>query len=114
VHHTTVADSYVTAASQSAGSVAQQAADRKCQQYGELFAAYEFQPVPVETHGSMDDATVWFFSDLGRKISERSGDPLGHFYSAPQCSHCKHCTSYGIFVRLSVCHTAVLCQNDGT
>ena len=55
---TTVADSYVTAASQSAGSVAQQAADRKCQKYGELSAAYEFQPVAVETHGPMDDATV--------------------------------------------------------
>jgi len=28
----------------------------------------------------MDDATVWFLSDLDGKISERSGDPLdGHF-----------------------------------
>ena len=71
---TTVADSYVTAASQSAGSVAQQAADRKCQKYGELSAAYEFQPVAVDTHGSID--TVCFLSDLGRKISEHSGDPL--------------------------------------
>ena len=34
-----------------------------------------------------------------------------HFYSAP---HWKHCTSYGNSVRLSVCHTPVLCQNDGT
>ena len=73
---TTVADSYVTAASQSAGSVAQQAADRKCQKYGELSAAYEFQPVAVETHGPMDDSTVCFLSDLGRKISEHLGDPL--------------------------------------
>jgi len=38
---TTVADSYMTTTSQSAGSVAQQAADRKCQKYGELSAAYE-------------------------------------------------------------------------
>ena len=40
------------------------------------------------------------------------------FYSAPQCSHCKGCTSYGISVclsvRLCVCHTPLLCQNDGT
>jgi len=36
------------------------------------------------------------------------------FHSAPQCSHCKHCTSYGNSVCLSVCHTAVLCQNDVT
>jgi len=32
------------------------------------------------------------------------------FYSAPQCSHCKRCTSYIISVRLSVRHTPVLCQ----
>jgi len=44
------------------------------------------------------------------------------FYSAPQCSHCKRCTSYNnsvclsvrLAVRLSVCHMPVLCQNDGT
>ena len=44
------------------------------------------------------------------------------FYSAPQCSHCKRCTGYSNSVRLSVClsvrpsvcHTPVLCQNDGT
>jgi len=32
--------------------------------------------------------------------------------------HCKRCISYGnsvrLSVRLSVCHTPVLCQNDGT
>jgi len=26
---------------------------------------------------------------------------MSRFYSAPQCSHCKRCTSYGISVRLS-------------
>ena len=40
------------------------------------------------------------------------------FYSSPQCSHCKRCSSYSNSVRLSlrpsVCHTPVLCQNDGT
>jgi len=44
------------------------------------------------------------------------------YYSAPQCSHCKRCTSYSISARLSVrlsdrpsvCHTPVLCQNEGT
>jgi len=48
--------------------------------------------------------------------------PLLLFYSAPQCSHCKRCTSYGNSVRLSVrpsvclsvCHTPVLYQNDCT
>jgi len=36
------------------------------------------------------------------------------FYSTLQCSHCKRCISYGNSVRLSVRHTPVLCQNDGT
>ena len=49
-----MADSYVTAASQSAGSVAEQAVDMKCQKYGQLSGAY----TNVETHGPMDDATV--------------------------------------------------------
>jgi len=35
------------------------------------------------------------------------------FYSAPQCSHCKRCATYSNSVRLSVCHTPVLCENDG-
>ena len=73
---TTAADSYMTAASPSAGSVAQQATDRKCHKYGELSAAYEFQPVAVEKHGPTDDATVCYLSDLGRKMFEHSGDPL--------------------------------------
>jgi len=44
---------------------------------------------------------------------------LDGFYSAPQCSHCKRCTSYDnsvlsvrSSVRPSVCHKPVLCQND--
>ena len=41
---TTVAASYVTDASQSAGAAAEQAADRKSLKYAELTAAYEFQP----------------------------------------------------------------------
>jgi len=40
------------------------------------------------------------------------------FLQRAQCSHCKRCISYGNSVcpsiRLSVRHTPVLCQNDGT
>jgi len=39
----------------------------------ELSAAYDFEPVAVETNGPMDDCSA---GDLGRKISERSGDQL--------------------------------------
>jgi len=40
---TTVAASYVTAASQSAGAAAKQPAERKSLKYAKLSAAYEFQ-----------------------------------------------------------------------
>ena len=46
--------------------------------------------------------------------SREKAPELKHFYSAQQYSHCKRCTSYGNSVCLSVHHTPVLCQNDGT
>ena len=46
----TMAVSYMTAARRKAGAAAEQAADRKCAKYTELSAAYEFQPVVVESH----------------------------------------------------------------
>ena len=55
---TTVADSYLTVASHAAGAVTEQAADRKCLKYADLSAAYEFQPVAVETHGPVGALTV--------------------------------------------------------
>jgi len=36
------------------------------------------------------------------------------FLQRAQCLHCKRCISYGNSVRLSVRHTPVSCQNDGT
>jgi len=73
---TTVADSYLTAASHAAGAVAEQVADRKCLKYTDLSATYEFQPMAVETHGPISVSTVSFLVDLGRKISERTGELL--------------------------------------
>jgi len=58
----TVAASYVTATSQSAGAAAKQAAEKKCLKYAELSAAYKFQPVAVHTNGPMDEATISFQS----------------------------------------------------
>ena len=34
----------------------------------------------VETHGPMDEATIFFISELARKISEYSGDPFNSRY----------------------------------
>jgi len=71
-----VADSYLAAARHAAGAVAEQAADRKCLKYTELSATYEFQRVAVETHGPLSISSVSFLVDLGRRISERTGEPL--------------------------------------
>ena len=81
-----MADSYLTAASHAAGAVAKQTADRKCLKYADLSAAYEFQPVAVETHRPFSASTVSFLVDLGRKISERTGETLEVvFIPADQC-----------------------------
>jgi len=71
-----VAGSYFATASHAAGAVVEQAADRKCLKYTELSATYEFQPVAVETHGPPSVSSVSFLVDLGRKISESTGEPL--------------------------------------
>jgi len=70
---TMTAASYVTAASHTAGAAAEQAADRKCAKCTELFAAYEFQPVAVESHGPLNEATTSFLVNLRSAISEHSG-----------------------------------------
>jgi len=62
----------VTAASRTTGAAAEQAADRNT----EMSAAYEFQPVAVESQGPLSEATASFMVNLGNRISERSGEPL--------------------------------------
>jgi len=83
---TTVADSYLAAASHAAGAVAKQAADTKSLKYSELSATYDFQPVAVETHGPLSISTISFLVVLGRKISERTVEPLGVQFSCQRIS----------------------------
>jgi len=73
---TTVAASYLTAASHTAVAVAEQAADRICSKYTEMSSTHEFQPVAVESHRPLSDTTASFLEELGRKITEHSGEPL--------------------------------------
>jgi len=42
-------------------------------------------------------------SDVNHPRKECGHGHETHFYSAPQCSHCKRCTSYGNSIRPSVC-----------
>jgi len=69
---TTVAVSYLTAASHTAGADAEQATDRKCSKYTKLSSTHEFQPVAVES-----DSTVSFLAELGRRPLRRTiRDPV--------------------------------------
>jgi len=46
----------------------------KSAKYADLDTRYSFQPVAVETLGSIDDSAGEFLFNLGRKISLQSGD----------------------------------------
>jgi len=70
----TTAESYIAAASRGRGEVVEMAATRKCQKYSELYTAYLFLPIAVETLGPMNDSAYEFFEILGRKITVVSGD----------------------------------------
>jgi len=56
------------------GEVTELAAARKFQKYADIPSAYTFLPIAMETLGSMNDSAYHFFEDVGRKISEVSGD----------------------------------------
>ena len=73
---TTVADSYLTAASHAAGAVAEQAADRKCLKYAALSAAYEFQPVGFETTGHLAPRPFRSWWTWVAKFRNVTGEPL--------------------------------------
>jgi len=70
----TLSDSYVSQTSRSAGADAELAASRKSAKYADLLQSHLFQPIAVETSGSMDSSTATFFTDLGHKISSVSGE----------------------------------------
>jgi len=70
----TLEDSYVSQTSRSAGAAAELAASRKSAKYADLLQSHLFQPIAVETSGSMDSSTATFFTDLGCKISSVSGE----------------------------------------
>jgi len=81
---TTVTASYLTAASHTAGAVAEQAVDRKCSKCTELSSTREFQPVAVESHGPLSNTTASFLEELGCTITDRSGEPLEGPVSLPK------------------------------
>jgi len=84
----TVAPSYLQATSASAGAAAEVAATRKNAKYTQLAGTYFFVPLAFETMGPINSNGMDFIKDLGRLVTQTTGDPKE--------------TSY-LFQRLSVC-----------
>jgi hypothetical protein len=70
----TVAPSYLNSTSGAAGAAAELAATRKNAKYRELSTSYFFVPLAFETLGPINDSGLDFIKDLGRRLSQVSGD----------------------------------------
>ena len=70
----TMAESYLSSASTIAGSVAENAADRKELKYQSLATTHTFIPLAFETLGPINTKGVEFFNILGRRLTAHSGD----------------------------------------
>ena len=74
LHCITLAPSYSTLSSSSAGNAAERAADLKIVKYSNLLPSYDFVPVAFETLGPMNSSAVSFLTSLGRRLSAVTGD----------------------------------------
>ena len=69
---TTLADSFIASSSKSA---AEKAAARKTDKYSQLPSCYIFQPIALETLGAINTSAVDILSEVGKRISQITGDP---------------------------------------
>jgi len=69
-----LADSYVDASARDASSAAELADVRKIDKYSALEKTHFFQNIAVESLGPINIAAYSFLAELGRKISDVSGD----------------------------------------
>ena len=72
--------SYIDTATRRSAAVAERAECEKRAKYSSLGARYLFQPVAVETTGAMGPETLNFVKDLGRQISQTTGEPRSTEY----------------------------------
>jgi len=69
-----LAESYIDRAAPEAGAAAEMAATRKEEKYVYLGARYIFEPIAVETLGVFNVSARHLLDDLGRRISENTGE----------------------------------------
>jgi len=75
-----LADSYVGVPARDAGSAAELVALCKIEKYSALERTHFFQPIAAESLGLMNIAAYSFLAELGRKISDVSGDDRESIY----------------------------------
>jgi hypothetical protein len=71
----TYAETRLNSSAVAPGSAASEAEDRKRRKYSALGDRYRFEPVAVETAGVFGSTTGALLSEIGRRISEVTGDP---------------------------------------
>ena len=69
-----MADSYVAGTEREAGAAAERAAELEIAKYSGLEDKCVFQPIAVESFGTLNETACQFLKDLGRRISAQSGD----------------------------------------
>lgn len=69
-----LADSYVSTNSLEPGAVAELAAARKRDKYSCLPPCYIFEPIAFESLGTINADAILFLKDIGRRLSQTSGD----------------------------------------
>ena len=69
-----VASSYLSASSSSAGSIAKMAAEKKEAKFADLSQFYLFHPLAFEALEAINASAITFFYDLGKRLSVVSGD----------------------------------------
>ena len=65
-------------ASQEPGGAAAYAEQEKVKKYAHLDRTYQFQPIAVETRGSIGPDSKAFLLDLGRRLSMATGEPRSY------------------------------------
>jgi hypothetical protein len=76
----TYAESHLNSSAVSAGSAARGAEVFKRRKYASLADRFKFEPVAVETAGTFGSTTGALVSEIGRRISEMSGDRRETFW----------------------------------
>ena len=70
----TFAESLVNEAAITAGSAAAKAENAKRTKYSRLISRYRFEPIAIETSGVFGHSTRIIISEIGKRISEKTGD----------------------------------------